>query len=618
MKQRNTTSKKIKAAKRNFERQLAKECKKNPKSLFKYANFKSKTKHNNIRLKDQDGNIKTNDKDNANILSKFFESVFNEEEDAKELIFNDASEILGEESPDPFFYNTKPLKSMLSDLIITQSMISEQLKEIDPYKANIRDCVSPRIIKEMGDHLLEPLEIIYNLSIKHGTVPSLWKKATVTALHKGEDKHNAQNYRPVSITSVLCRIMERILKKYIVQHIEENELLASEQHGFVRNRSCLSNLLLNIEYLTSCYDNGIAVDQIFLDLQKAFDTVPHQRLLFKIKKMGINGKIYAWIESFLMDRYQRVAVNQENSNWCKVKSGVPQGSVLGPILFILFVNDLPEVIEALCSIFADDTKVADEVSNIEDAERLQEDLKKLQEWTHTWKLKFNASKCKVMHFGKNNHHFNYTMDGQPLKKVEEEKDLGAIISFDLKVQSNIKHQIAKANQMLGLIRRTFSYLNKESFLALYKAYVRPHLEYCQQALHPYLAKDIQSLEKVQQRATKLVQSIQHLSYEERLAELNLYSLSQRRERGDMITVYKILNGMMDIPADKLFKLADKTPTRGHSMKLKVPRTCKTDIRRDAFSQRTISPWNKLPEHIIKCETVKEFKREYDKHMLNTQ
>ena len=182
----------------------------------------------------------------------------------------------------------------------------------------------------------------------------------------------------------------------------------------------------------------------------------------------------------------------------------------------------------------------------------------------------------------------------------------------------MKHQIEKANKMLGLIRRTFSYLNKESFLALYKAYVRPHLEYCQQAVHPYLAKDIQRLEKVQQRATKLVQSIQHLPYEQRLVELNLYSLAQRRQRGDMITVYKILNGMIDIQADKLFQLSDVTQTRGHQMKLKMPRACRTEIGRNAFSQRTISPWNKLPDHIIQCKTVKQFKGEYDKHMLNTQ
>ena len=206
----------------------------------------------------------------------------------------------------------------------------------------------------------------------------MWKKATVTALHKGDDKHNAMNYRPVSITSVLCRTMERILKKVIMEHIEVNELLIREQHGFVSKRSCLSNLLLNLEYLTSCYDSGKAVDQIFLDLQKVFDTVPHQRLLFKLKKLGIGGNMYAWIESFLKDRYQRVAVNKENSSWCNVKSGVPQGSVLGPILFILFVNDFPEIIDALCSIFADDAKITDEVSNEEDAQKLQEDLNKLK------------------------------------------------------------------------------------------------------------------------------------------------------------------------------------------------------------------------------------------------
>ena len=311
-------------------------------------------------------------------------------------------------------------------------------------------------------------------------------------------------------------------------------------------------MLLNLELITDSCDQGIPVDQVFLDLQKAFDKVPHQRLLYKINKMGISGEVYGWIRSFLEDRHQRVGVNQAYSKWTNVKSGVPQGSVLGPLLFIMYINDMPNNIGACCSIFADDTKVSQNIYTEEDALKLQRDLKKLEEWTDTWKLSFNATKCKVIHFGSKNKNYDYFMKGQQLEKVETEKDLGAVVSFDLKVEPNVLHHVTKANKMVGLIRRTFSFLNKDMFLALYKAYVRPHLEYCQQAFYPHLQKDKDLLEGVQRRATKLVQSIEDLSYPDRLKELDLYTLEQRRHRGDMITVFKIIQGMMNVDMSKNF------------------------------------------------------------------
>ena len=180
------------------------------------------------------------------------------------------------------------------------------------------------------------------------------------------------------------------------------------------------------------------------------------------------------------------------------------------------------------------------------------------------------------------------MDGHELENVDTEKDLGVIISGDLKVKDNVIHHVKKANKMLGLIKRTFTYLDKDSFLMLYKTYIRPHLEYCQQACYPYLRSDIIMLEKVQQRATKLVRSIHELSYEDRLSELKLYSLEDRRLRGDLITVYQIITGKMDIAMDKLFEYADGRQTRGHQYKLKMPKVCQSEIRRNSFSHRNLT------------------------------
>ena len=616
VKQRNKTGKILRKAKRQFEKKLAKESKKNPKALFRYANYKSKTRKNVIRLKDENGMIKVSNEDNANLLNSFFESVYTDEPDAAELLVNECSELLwGSDYCDPFDYRGRTAENTLESITITEDMILEELKKIDPFKSNTKDCIHPKIIKEVAVNITEPLKIIYDMSLSTSKVPERWKKGTVTPLHKGEDRHEAQNYRPVSITSVLCRIMERILKKSILRHICDNNILIDEQHGFVSGRSCLSNLLMNLEELTSIYDEGDPVDEIFLDLQKAFDTVPHQRLLYKLRKVGIQGELLEWIRSFLTGRKQRVAIQNSYSRWCDVKSGVPQGSVLGPVLFIIFINDLPEHVKASCSIFADDTKLLKRICNLEDADDLQEDLTALQLWSETWRLSFNPKKCHVLHIGKSNKGYLYHLNNHIIPEVKVEKDLGVIVSEDMKAEENVAHHVKKATKMLGIIKRTFSYLNEDNFLLLYKTYVRPHLEYCQQACHPYLLKDTDSLEKVQRRATKLVPSIGHLSYEDRLKKLKLYTLCDRRMRADMIAVYKIINGITDVNMSKIFTKNTESRTRGHQFQLKVPGCTKTDIRRNFFSQRVIVPWNQLPEKIVNSSTAEIFKREYDNYML---
>ena len=370
-----------------------------------------------------------------------------------------------------------------------------------------------------------------------------------------------------------------------------------------------------MEELTSLYDEGNPVDEIFLDIQKAFDTVPHQRLLYKLEKVGIQGDLLQWIASFLSERKQKVVIGNSYSNWCKIWSGVPQGSVLGPLLFIIFINDLPEAIRSSCSIFADDTKILKSINSMEDADSLQEDLIAMEEWSKLWKLTFNPTKCHVLHIGKKNPQYMYHLDNYLLPEVTSEKDLGIIINHDLMAEENVLHQVKKANKMLGIIRRTFSYLNKDSFLLLYKTYVRPHLEYCQQAYQPYLIQDTQCLEKVQRRATKLVQSIEHMSYEERLKELKLYTLEDRRVRADMLAVYKIIHGYTDVKMSKLFQLKEGSKTRGHGFKLVVPKCSNTDIRRNFFSQRVIVPWNMLSDDVVNSVNPDQFKRNYDKHML---
>ena len=242
---------------------------------------------------------------------------------------------------------------------------------------------------------------------------------------------------------------------------------------------------------TKAIDNGVPIDALYLDLQKAFDSVPHQRLLLKLEKMGITGNLLRWIKNFLSDRKQRVTLNGFSSDWSDVTSGVPQGSVLGPILFILYVNDLPSVVKSCCKVFADDTKLYKEIHGLKDYQDLQDDIYELCRWTAKWLLFFNANKCKVLHVGPNNPRFVYKMTDKnnntvDIKEVEHEKDLGIIFQQDLKFDQHVSMVVNKANRVLGLIKRTFAYLDKNTFLCLYKSLIRSHLDYGDTIWNPVL------------------------------------------------------------------------------------------------------------------------------------
>ena len=350
-----------------------------------------------------------------------------------------------------------------------------------------------------------------------------------------------------------------------------------------------------------------------LDFQKAFDKVPHQRLLLKLKAHGIGDSITDWIEQWLTDRRQQVVVDGEVSNWKSVLSGVPQGSVLGPILFLIYINDLDDSITSNILKFADDTKLFRKVNTDGDKQHLQNDLDRLVKWSEKWQILFNFGKCKCLHTGHGNLDVNYKMGNTVLGTTLKEKDLGVTISADMKVSEQCGIAASKGNQILGLIRRNITYQGKKLIIPLYKAIVRPHLEYCIQAWRPFHKKDIDTLERIQKRATKIIPELRYLSYEERLKECGLTTLETRRLRGDQIEVFKILNGYENIDRNMFFSLKKDSRTRGHEVKL-VKDQCRLDIRKHSFSQRTINEWNKLSTDCVTASSVNMFKNKVDTYL----
>ena len=231
--------------------------------------------------------------------------------------------------------------------------------------------------------------------------------------------------RNLRLTAICCKILERIIKQEVVNHLENNNILNKNQHGFRNRRSCITQLLEVIDIWNNIYDQGIPWDTIYMDFAKAFDKVPHKRLIHKIKGIGIQG---TGIINFLNKRQQRVILNNDTSDWADVISGIPQGSVLGPILFIIFINDLPKEVKSYINIFADDTKLFRAIQNIKDIDSIQKDITKLTEWSIRWQLMFNDGKCKVVHYGKNNPKHQYMIQGEPLNTDTEETDIG--ITFE--------------------------------------------------------------------------------------------------------------------------------------------------------------------------------------------
>jgi hypothetical protein len=369
---------------------------------------------------------------------------------------------------------------------------------------------------------------------------------------------------------------------------------------------------------TKILDDGGEIDVIYMDFMKAFDKVPHRRLLEKLRCYGIDGKLLSWMKEFLNGRKQRVVVNGCKSGWKDVISGVPQGSVIGPLLFVLYINDLPDVVEAEVYLFADDTKIFCRILD-DDTSPLQEDLNKLQKWSDTWLLKFHPDKCKVMkiHRGNKENNRKYymkkvdsTTDEKELEQVLKEKDLGIITDEHLKFEEHIQTKVNKATKVMGLIRRSFMTLDTEMFRKLFTALVRPHLEYGQAVWSPLRKKDIVSIENVLRRASKRVPELKNMEYPQRLKKLNLPTMAYRRHRGDMIELYKIMNGLYDEEVAPHPSRREGI-TRGHSLKIFKERA-RTRLRQNHLLIRAVDAWNHLPENVVTAPSLDSFKNRLDK------
>jgi hypothetical protein len=546
--------------------------------FYKYINKKLSYSSGVGALRNSGGMLITDNLSRANVLNDYFTSVC--------TVDNGST---------PSVPRTVPPNVGLTDINFSTSAILRAIKRIKPNASSGPDGFPPSLVKQLAPSLAVPLSLLFASFISVGQVPSAWKTAIVTPIYKAGLASEPSNYRPISLTSVFCKLMERIIADEILTYLRQHKLLGKEQHGFLKKRSTSSNLLESLNDWTLTMKNHHGTVIAYIDYTKAFDSVCHNKLFAKLSSMGIGGKLLLWIQTFLTGRSQRTRVGETLSNNTSLNSGIVQGSCLGPLLFIMFINDVSLIFDnsVICKMYADDVKLYTEVETDSDVARLQGNLDRLIEWSDQWQLSISIKKCAILQLGTVLPTLSCSIKGETLPSVKEFKDLGVIVDSTLKFRSHVSSIVAKARTRASLIFKCFLSRDCASLLKAYITYVRPLVEYSSSVWSPHHVIGIDQVESVQRRFTKRLPGMDNLSYTERLTKLSLDSLQLRRLKFDLILTYKIIFGLVDTNVTDFFIMRTSSTTRGHPYKI-FAEHCSLDCRKYFFSNRVTEPWNNLP------------------------
>ena len=586
----------------------------NPKFFYSYAKSFAKTKSKVAPLQEPGGSLVDSPKGKADILQGQYVSVFSNPECAD---MDKCMSYLGDKPP-----------VSLCDVTFSEEDIIDAITELSPYSACPDDDIPAKILCECKAPLSTPLLLLWRSSLDQGVVPSCLKQQSITPIFKKGDRTAPANYRPVSLTSHVIKIFERVIRKQLVEYLENNSIIDDNQHGFRKQRSCVTQLLEHIDYILKTLAEGEEVDVIYLDFSKAFDKVSHNVLLEKLKHYGIDGKLYKWIESFLTNRKQKVVIDGVQSDDANVESGVPQGTVLGPVFFIIYIIDLIVTLKSSKALkFADDTKLISKIIELACQALLQTDLNSVMEWTLANNMKLNEDKFEVMNFCLNSTKLLRSMpfsieslqyvatNGQTIDNTEIVKDLGIYISNDCSWTHHINTTASSARKMASWILGAFRDRSALTMMTLFKSLVRSKLEYCCLVWSPTKITEIQTLENVQREFTRRIIGMKDCSYWERLKKLKLISLQRRRERYIIIHTWKIMKNMVPNGVSLKFTTNERL---GNKIKLpmfshKAQRSVSSAYE-SFYTIKAASLWNILPKSVNSAESLDVLKSELGRFM----
>ena len=598
VKHQKTFAKNIKIAEhKHIADYLSDNVRNNRRHFFKFFKTRRQDTNTITSLKDHTNTLITTPQHKAQILNTHFQSVHTQEDNQIPNM------------PHSPFPNIPALH-------ITTNGIQKLLEGLDTTKSTGPDNIPAFILKSCASILAPILQVIYTQSLSSSSLPSDWLLANVNPLFKTGDRTDPSNYRPISLTSIPCKIFEHIIHKHIMNHLDANNILTDTQHGFRPRRSCESQLITTYHDIVRQLDQRDIkqVDTIVLDFAKAFDKVPHKRLTLKLRYYGISGPLLHWITVFLTNRTQRVLLDGSSSDTIPVSSGVPQGTVLGPLLFLLYINDLPlSTPNSTTRLFADDSLLYRAVKTRDDCRLLQQDLDALQQWERAWQMNFRPDKCKTLRFTRSHNpiHHIYTLHNTQLESVLSHKYLGIHLSTNLKFNTHIDSIYSQANRTLGFLRRNLHGCTQDTKHLAYNTLVRPTLEYCSAVWDPYTHRNINMLEKINTKAARFITNnytqapgiTTHLKQ-----QINMDHLHIRRQTHRLTLMYKITNNYIDINPHTYLHNTNSRTRNTHSLTFQTYHT-NTDTYKHSYFPQTIRDWNRLPQYIFNNMTIDSFTKQ---------
>ena len=567
-------------------------------AFYKFINNKIGNKSSIPPLKNSSNVLLTSDLDRANLLNEYFQSVFTSDNGSAPHF---PSRILSDNNG-------------MSDVEITSDIVLSILKKLKTNSAAGPDGLPPIFFHHTAYTLSFPLSTLFRSLIDLRSIPSEWKQSIIKPKFKKGSPTDPSNYRPISLTCTCSKILESIISNQLTNYLLEHNLITRHQHGFLKRHSTSTNLIESLHDWSISLANNNSINIAYIDYKSAFDCISHPKLLIKLTSYGIKGNLYHWIAAFLSHRSQSVKINSSLSTPCLVTSGVPQGSVLGPLLFNLYVNDVTDHIDqsATAQLFADDIKLYTYFSNISPS-MLQSQLDIIQAWSTLWQLRISYPKCSILTISHQQTNI-FQIDLNQISSVDHVCDLGITIDSKLKFQRHIHTIISRANHRKSLILRCFLSRNQTNLVRAFKTYVRPILEYASTVWSPSYITDIITIERVQKDFTKRTPGCSHMSYPERLTARKLQSLEHRRLIADLTMVYNIIHDKISINTH-LFTPSPNQNLRGHPLKLTVP-LAKSNIQKHFFSHRVIPIWNSLPSQVVLAPSTVSFKKLINKIDLN--